>query len=109
MWRQNWDILFFAGHSFSDGGEDEGRFNISLTESLTIVELKYALKNAIEQGFKLAIFNSCDGLGLARNLASLGMPAIIVMRERVPDQAAQKFLDYFLEAFAQKLLNGKLR
>ncbi len=102
LWQQNWDILFFAGHSFSNGGEGEGQFYISQTESLTIKELNEALQNAIDRGLKLAIFNSCDGLGLARNLTFLGMPAIIVMRERVPDEAAQKFLARFLEEFAQK-------
>lgn len=111
LWQQNWGILFFAGHSSSDGGEDEGQFYISQTESLTIGELKYALRKAIDRGLKLAIFNSCDGLGLARKLADLGMPAIIVMRERVPDQVAQKFLEYFFEPFAQnrKSLHASVR
>jgi len=29
---------------------------------------------------KLAIFNSCDGLGLARELADLHLPTMIVMQ-----------------------------
>ncbi|MBP5976413.1 hypothetical protein HW132_27720 [Brasilonema sp. CT11] len=44
--------------------------------------------------------NSCDGLGLARELQDLQIPQIIVMREPVPDLVAQKFLEYFLEAFS---------
>ena len=49
---------------------------------------------------KLAIFNSCDGLGLARNLADLRIPYTIVMREPIPDIVAQHFLEYFLTVFA---------
>jgi len=102
LWEQEWDILFFAGHSCSDFTDGQGRFYINDRESITIKDLKYGLRNAIKKGLKLAIFNSCDGLGLAQGLADLQMPAIVVMRERVPDGAAQKFLEYFLQAFAVK-------
>jgi CHASE2 domain-containing sensor protein len=176
LWQQNWDILFFAGHSLSQelggrsqelggrsqelggrsqelggrsqelggrsqelgsrsqelgsrsqelggrsqelGGRSQeseltqnsklktqnsltGRLYINPTESLTIAQLKYALRKAVEQGLKLAIFNSCDGLGLARELADLQIPQLIVMREPVPDRIAQDFLKYFLEAYAR--------
>ncbi len=50
---------------------------------------------------QLAIFNSCDGLGLARSLADLQIPQTIVMRESVPDLVAQTFLKYFLTTLAQ--------
>ncbi|MGQ4648721.1 CHASE2 domain-containing protein [Lyngbya aestuarii] len=100
LWRQGWDILFFAGHSSSHHNGETGRIYINQTDSLTIDQLKYALKKAVERGLKIAIFNSCDGLGLARNLADLNIPQIIVMREPVPDRVSQEFLKYFLEAFA---------
>ena len=51
---------------------------------------------------QLAIFNSCDGLGLAANLAELQIPQMIVMREPVPDRVAQKFLKNFLSEFASE-------
>ncbi|PZO11377.1 MAG: hypothetical protein DCF25_19485 [Leptolyngbya foveolarum] len=55
-------------------------------------------------GLTLAIFNSCDGLGLAKYLsqaiAPISVPYIIVMREAVPDAVAQTFLKYFLAAFS---------
>lgn len=98
LWEQPWDIIFFAGHS--ETSEDTGRIYINQTDSLTINELWYALKKAVNGGLKLAIFNSCDGLGLARKLEDLQIPQMIVMRELVPDKVAQKFLKYFLEAFA---------
>ncbi|MFB8792150.1 MAG: CHASE2 domain-containing protein [Potamolinea sp.] len=98
LWQQTWDILFFAGHSQTEG--EQGRIYLNQTDSLTLDELKYGLQKAVDGGLKLAIFNSCDGLGLARDLAQLNIPQLIVMREPVADQVAQKFLRYFLDSFA---------
>ena len=98
LWQQPWDILFFAGHSQTEG--KRGRIYLNPTDSLTLDELRYALKKAVEGGLQLAIFNSCDGLGLARELEQLHIPQLIVMREPVPDQVAQEFLKYFLYSFA---------
>ncbi|MEH2035544.1 CHASE2 domain-containing protein [Nostoc sp.] len=100
LWNQDWDILFFAGHSNSLADGEIGEICINQTESLTISQLKNGLKAAIRRGLKLAIFNSCDGIGLGRNLADLNIPQMIVMREGVPDLIAQEFLKNFLTAFA---------
>lgn len=99
LWEQDWDILFFAGHSKTDG--EIGRIYINSTDSLTIGDLKEGLKKNIGKGLQLAIFNSCDGLGLAQKLEDLHIPQIIVMREPIPDQVAQDFLKYFLGAFSR--------
>ena len=99
LWSQSWDLLFFAGHSETEEGQ--GKIYINPQESLTIEQLKYALKTAIKNGLKLAIFNSCDGLGLAWNLQELNLPHIIVMREPIPDKIAHEFLKHFLSEFAQ--------
>ncbi len=99
LWENNWDILFFAGHSLSHNDES-GRIYLNQTDSLDIRELQYALQKAVDCGLHLAIFNSCDGLGLARELASLQIPQIIFMREPVPDRVASEFLKYFLGEFA---------
>ncbi|BAZ40313.1 adenylate cyclase [Calothrix sp. NIES-4101] len=101
LWDQPWQILFFAGHSSSLETGETGLISINKTENLTISQLKYALKQAVARGLQLAIFNSCDGLGLARELADLQIPQIIVMREPVPDRVAQEFLKHFLAAFAR--------
>lgn len=101
LWSEDWDILFFAGHSISTEDCSTGTIKINQTDSLTIPQLKYALKKAVERGLKLAIFNSCDGLGLARDLADLDIPQMIVMREPVPDRVAQTFLKSFLKSFSQ--------
>jgi CHASE2 domain-containing sensor protein len=116
LWdKQGWDILFFAGHSSihgfqaelddvrsqaQPGNEERGRFYINQTDSLTISQLKNGLRAAIKRGLRLAIFNSCEGLGLAQDLASLHIPQTIVMREPVPDLVAQEFLMHFLAAFS---------
>ena len=102
LWdRRGWDILFFAGHSSSQLNGETGRIHINPYDSLTIEQLKNGLKAAISRGLRLAIFNSCDGLGLATQLASLHIPQIIVMREPVPDLVAQRFLKFFLSAFSE--------
>ena len=101
LWHsEGWDILFFAGHSNSDLHKKIGYINLNQHDSLTTKELKYALTKAREKGLKVALFNSCDGLGLAQELADLKIPQILVMREPVPDKVAQEFLKYFLAAYA---------
>lgn len=97
LWERSWDILFFAGHGRTE--ENQGRIFINAEDSLTIEELKYGLKQAVAKGLQLAIFNSCDGLGLAYELDQLHLPQLIVMREPIPDQVAQEFLRYFLTAY----------
>ncbi|MEH2364194.1 CHASE2 domain-containing protein [Nostoc sp.] len=100
LWdEQGWDILFFAGHSQSEN--DRGHIHINPTSTLTISELKNSLIYAISRGLKIAIFNSCDGLGLARQLSDLQISQIIVMREEIPDFIAQEFLKHFLGAFSE--------
>lgn len=95
-----WDILSFSGHSQSEVDGSTGVICINNTDSLSVEQLKYSLKIAIQKGLEIAIFNSCDGLGLGKQLADLDIPQIIVMREPVPDLIAQEFLRIFLQAFA---------
>jgi CHASE2 domain-containing sensor protein len=98
LWEHSWDILFFAGHSHTS--DQQGILHINPNEQLNLEDLKYGLKKAIGRGLKLAIFNSCDGLGLADALGQLHIPQFIVMREPVPDRVAQEFLKRFLPTFA---------
>ena len=103
LWdNRGWDILFFAGHSRSEvcGPEGSGELFLNKTDKLTIPQLRHALKKAIARGLNTAIFNSCDGLGLAADLSDLHIPQVLVMREPVPDKVAHAFLQGFLEAFA---------
>jgi len=102
LWdNRGWDILFFAGHSHSDERKENGAIAINSTEKVTLESLTPALKKSVDRGLKLAIFNSCDGLGLAHQLLQLDIPQAIVMREPVPDSIAHLFLKHFLVAFSR--------
>ncbi|MGD1866770.1 MAG: ABC transporter substrate-binding protein [Phormidesmis sp.] len=94
-----WDILFFAGHSSSTC--EGGRIQIRKDESLSLENLRPSLVYTLSKGLKLAIFNSCDGLGIADFLSQLGVPNIIVMKEPVPDDIAGLFLTEFLKEFTR--------
>jgi CHASE2 domain-containing sensor protein len=99
LWEQSWDMLFFAGHSLTE--DESGRIYINPDDSLTIEDLKYGVRRAIAHGLQLAIFNSCDGLGLVYELEPLGLPQLIVMRQPVPDRVAHLFLKNLLSSFVQ--------
>ncbi|HBK97236.1 MAG TPA: hypothetical protein DD001_07815 [Microcoleaceae bacterium UBA10368] len=106
LWEKQWDILFFAGHGKTESDGSIGKIQINSKDTLTIDEIKNHLKRAINNGLKLAIFNACDGLGIAYQLAEgedLHLPQIIVMREILPIALAPKFLQYFLEGYTQGL------
>ncbi|MDY7005380.1 MAG: pentapeptide repeat-containing protein [Cyanobacteriota bacterium] len=101
LWdEKGWDIICFSGHSESETDGSTGCFDLGNETTMTIEELENSLAKAIRKGLQLAIFNSCDGLGLARQLAKLHIPAIIVMRKEVPDVVAQEFFQDFLQLFA---------
>ena len=100
LYDRPWQILFFAGHSQTQA-DGQGILQLNPERVLELEEIHHALRNAIQNGLQLAIFNSCDGLGLAHALDELQLPHLVVMREPVPDPVAQQFLKHFLSAFAQ--------
>jgi hypothetical protein len=100
LWDGSWDILYFAGHSASQLDDRSGFLWIQ-DDEVPMVHLRNGLKKALRRGLRIAIFNSCDGLGLARELADLQIPQVVVMREPIPDIAAHEFLKYFFKAFSQ--------
>ncbi|NER33788.1 MAG: CHASE2 domain-containing protein [Oscillatoria sp. SIO1A7] len=105
LWAKPWDIIFFGGHSETRGAAGRIYINENINEQdspeyLAIADLKHALQKAIDSGLQIAIFNSCDGLGLVRELEELQIPQILAMREPVHDGVAKRFLQYFLAAFA---------
>jgi uncharacterized protein YjbI with pentapeptide repeats len=99
LWDQAWDVLFFAGHSETQGRL--GYVQLNPYTRLGLNELCLSLRQAVRQGLQLAIFNSCDGLGLAQDLARIQLPQSIVMREPIPDAIAHQFLQQFLRQFSQ--------
>jgi WD40 repeat protein len=97
--KRGWDLLFFSGHSRTENDGSKGRIFLNHVDSLTVAELGAELHTAVSGGLQIAVFNSCDGLGIAAELASLHIPQVIVMRQPVPDLVAQAFLKYFLAEF----------
>lgn len=101
LWEaQGWDIFYFAGFSNSDSDGSNGKIYLNSTDTLTANDLKYALERAMGRGLKLAIFNSCNGLGIGNELANFGSLTTIVMRDLISDAVAHTFLKHFLEAFS---------
>ena len=102
LWNEKgWDIIFFAGHSQTSSQGNSGIMHLNQYESYSLKDFKYGFQRAIAKGTQLAIFNSCDGLGLARELIELQMPQVIVMREPIADVVAQEFLKNFLGRFTR--------
>jgi ABC-type phosphate transport system substrate-binding protein len=102
LWdEQSYHIFVFTGHSGSREDGQIGWIEVNDRDSLSIEQFKDALREAISRGLQLAIFNSCDGLGLANELAHLHLPQSIVMREPVPDPVAVEFLKYFFLEFTR--------
>ncbi|MBP0019960.1 MAG: CHAT domain-containing protein [Cyanobacteria bacterium SBLK] len=95
----NYQVFHYAGHS--DLGESGGDVYLvsrttGLTERLYGEDLGGLLAN---NGIQLAVFNSCrsadtaldEGDGdrnLARTLVKRGIPAVLAMAERIPDEVA---------------------
>ena len=101
--RGNYQVLHYAGHSnLGNAGGD--LFLVShqtgLTERLSGEDLAGLLVN---NGIKLAVFNSCRGgysasseqgwqeRNLAQALVNRGMPSVIAMSDRIPDHVAINF------------------
>jgi len=101
LWESRWDVLIFTGHSDTRLEGETGVIHLNPNEFLDFQEIKETLKEAKRLGLKLAIFNSCDGLGLAEQLKDLGI-TVIVWREPVPCKVASLFLNYFLNEFTNK-------
>ncbi|MBD1808476.1 substrate-binding domain-containing protein [Microcoleus sp. FACHB-SPT15] len=102
LWdEQGYHIFVFTGHSGSQEDGQIGWIEVNEKDSLSIEQFKDALREAISRGLQLAIFNSCDGLGLANQLSELHLPQSIVMREPVPDPVAVEFLKHFFKEFTR--------
>jgi CHAT domain len=98
---KGWHILFFAGHSGSNEHGDLGWIENKPGEKIAIEDLSNLLQQLIGDKLQLAIFNSCDGLGLANQLVSLSLPYCIVMREPVESAFARELLRHLLTGFIQ--------
>jgi tetratricopeptide (TPR) repeat protein len=99
--QEHYDILHYAGHSdLSAAGGDLYLVNskTGLTEVLSGDDLAGLLVN---NGVRMAVFNSCQGVhtattneaggnsgSLSDALLKRGVPAVLAMAERIPDEVA---------------------
>jgi hypothetical protein len=91
------DIFYYAGHSSS---ESDGK--VAEIDMINIRTLGKAFKAAAKEGLKLAIFNSCQGLGIANQLLTESqIPHVVVMREAIKDEVSHDFLNSFLQEFTK--------
>lgn len=97
---RGWDILFFAGHS-DEAAIGGGKLELAPQTTLSISEIEPQLIVAKQRGLQLAIFNSCCGLQIADSLIRLGLPQVVVMRERIQDTVAHKFLEQFCRSLSR--------
>ncbi len=91
--RESYDLLFFCGHSSAN---NQIQLNDREFMAIDDRQFKSILQGLKKRGLILAFFNSCDGLGIAGALMSVGIPYIVVMKEAVHDLVAQIFIDKFL-------------
>ncbi len=103
--------IFFVGHSQSsphpdrppERGKSSTKIWINKTEYFSPLDDDFQplFKSLVDRGLQLAVFNSCDGLNLARELIDLHINHAIVMKEMVHDRVAQDFIEQFLREFTQ--------
>jgi hypothetical protein len=100
-----WDIFIFSGHGNtienSLSNRSEGIIYLDNQTELEISRLKGQVQQAVNRGLQIAIFNCCNGFGLAEQLSDVNIPYIIVMRERIPDRVAHQFLVDLLTQYSQ--------
>lgn len=100
--KNPWDIVVYLGHSQTSSDGYDGVFIIDNDTALSPEHnLRNSLKIAVKKGLKLVICNSCDGLGIGRQLANIGVPHIIVMKEPIAVRVALRFLEVFLPNFLE--------
>ncbi|KAB0240372.1 CHAT domain-containing protein [Microcystis aeruginosa EAWAG127a] len=98
--KNQWDIVVYLGHSQTSSDGHDGVFIIDNDTALSPDHnLRNSLEIAVKKGLKLVICNSCDGLGIGRQLANIGVPHIIVMKEPIAVRVALRFLEVFLPNF----------
>lgn len=109
--EKGWSVVFFAGHSETERFPSgiTGAMQINETDIIGIEALEAALQDAVEKGLKLAIFNSCDGIGLAMKALEYGVPYCIIFKERVSNRVAAKFVQDFFTNFQKLSISLALR
>jgi hypothetical protein len=100
-------ILFFGGHGetieleLAGAQQTLGTIYLDKNTPIEIDKIKLDLRQAIDRGLQIAIFNCCSGLGLAQAVADLNIPYLIVMRSQISDRLAQQFCRDLLIRYSQ--------
>lgn len=99
--QNSWDILIYSGHTETTP-QNLGTIFLDndKNKNFRVDDIQSYLTTAIQKGLQLAIFNSCQGLGVARQLAEMGLSQSIIMRDKVPDEVAHQFLENFLNIYS---------
>ncbi len=92
--ESTYNLLFFCGHSSSNNQIQLNDSEYIFSDDPKFRGILTKLKN---KGLILAFFNSCDGLGIAHSIMSVGIPYVVVMKEPVHDGVAQNFIENFLK------------
>jgi CHASE2 domain-containing sensor protein len=101
------NILFFGGHGetieleLAGTQQTLGTIYLDKDTPISIDKIKSDLKQAVDRGLQIAIFNCCSGLGLAQAVTDLNIPYLIVMRSQIPDKLAQQFCRDLLVRYSQ--------
>ncbi|NJR32726.1 MAG: hypothetical protein HC778_07820 [Chamaesiphon sp. CSU_1_12] len=81
--QQQIRMLFFGGHGSTIELELEakiqtvGKIFLDKDTPISIDTIKTDLKQAIERGLQIAIFNCCSGLGIAHQLSDVNIPYLM--------------------------------
>jgi hypothetical protein len=101
------DILHYIGHADFDDQQNEAYLEFESEHKAFARTLKSLLA---ESSIKLAVLNSCKTAtaaetdaftGIAQNLVKIGIPAVVAMQLKIPDDTAI----WFSEIFYSKLLH----
>jgi CHASE2 domain-containing sensor protein len=99
--KRGWDIIYFAGHSGTDNSL--GGFLKLENRKTFITDIEQSLSKAVENGLQFVFFNSCEGISCGNQLIELGVPQVLVMREKIYNDISHEFLDILLKKLEKGL------
>ena len=111
--NQKFHILHYIGHSDYDAEQRVGRLALEHeTDDVHWVDAHDFGMLLSDSSIRLVIMNSCESavdanyeafVGLAPKLISAGIPSVIAMQYKIPDEVAIIFARAFYRAFAKNL------
>jgi Sulfatase-modifying factor enzyme 1/CHAT domain len=106
--HERFDVLHFVGHgSFH---QDEGALLFEDVEGMRDAVDGVSLAGALSESIRLVVLNACEGAcssldnpfaGVAQNLVSHGIPAVVAMQYPIEDSMAMRFAREFYAGIAE--------